>query len=171
MRILLIEDDPEIVAVFETEFAAPAFDLDHATSRDAARDLLATASYDMAVCDLRIPSSPGALDEDVSHGRAVLTQLLSDHSGTPVIAFSAYGTVELMQDLLRKARQEDFLGEGVPHEMLAFFSKDQLPDCVGLLHSIAELIDGLNRIEIATGMSRVEEVVPDLVEVRWRSPA
>jgi len=54
---------------------------------------------------------------------------------------------EIMQDLLRRARQEDFLGEGTPREMLVFYSKDQLPDCVALLHGFAESVETLGQIE------------------------
>lgn len=155
MRLLLVEDDPEIVTVFETEFSV-GFVLVHAASRETALQYLAESTFDLAICDLRIPSESGAMDEDAVHGRAVLTRLLEDHPGTPVVAFSAYGTIELMQELLRRARQEDFLGEGVPRELLIFFSKDQLPDCIALIHDIAAEIEQLDRIEIATGMARLE---------------
>lgn len=156
MRLLLVEDDPEVVAVFQSEFAADAFDLVHVATRDESLEALAQSSFDIAVCDLRIPSSPAAFDADLAHGRAVLMSLIEDHAGTPVIAFSAYGTVQLMQDLLHRARQEDFLGEGRTREMLTFFSKDQLTDCVGHLHDINESIAQLHRIEIATGVSNLD---------------
>ena len=156
MRLLLVEDDPEVVAVFEVEFAAGTAILDHAGCRDDAMAVLAGSSFDAVVCDLRIPSTDGALDDDVAHGRAVLTTILETHPGTPIIAFSAYGTVEIMQDLLRRARQEDFLGEGTPREMLVFYSKDQLPDCVALLHGFAESVETLGQIEIAVGLANIQ---------------
>lgn len=156
MRILLVEDDLEIGSVFEAEFIDGGFELFLAHSRDEALNHLGSARFDVVVCDLRIPSSADALDEDVTHGLAVLAQLLNEHSGTPTIAFSAYGTVEIMQDLLKSARQEDFLGEGSVREMLSFFSKDQLPDCLQALHDMAESIVALDSIEIATGMVNLD---------------
>jgi CheY-like chemotaxis protein len=156
MRILLVEDDPEVVAVFREEFSSDAFQLHHAATRDEALALLGTASFDVAVCDLRLPSAPGALDEEVGHGRAVLTRLVRSYSGTPAIAFSAYGSVSLMQELLRRARQEDFLGEGQTRQMLTFFTKDQLPDCVALLQEMKASIGVLEAIEIATGLERLD---------------
>ena len=156
MRLLLVEDDPEIVDVFQQEFASGAHELRYAGSRDDALAQLESGSFDVIVCDLRLPSTASVLDDDVTHGRAVLTRVLSEHSGTPVIAFSAFGTVQIMQDLMKSARQEDYLGEGTEREMLQFFSKDQLPDCLATLHEISESISSLDTIELATGVANLD---------------
>jgi len=112
----------------------------------------AGSSFDAVVCDLAHPEY-GWRPRWMTWLMVVRFSQRSSktHPGTPIIAFSAYGTVEIMQDLLRRARQEDFLGEGTPREMLVFYSKDQLPDCVALLHGFAESVETLGQIEIGRG--------------------
>lgn len=153
MRLLLVEDDPEIVRVFEAEFpAGEGIELTTASNRQSALGLVDSTSFDLVVCDLRIPSAEGTDDEGVAHGRAVLTRLLRPDLGTPVLAFSAYGTLELVQDLMKEAKQEDFLGEGTPRGMLRFLRKDELPGCINEVRSVETSIDELDQIELAFGL-------------------
>jgi CheY-like chemotaxis protein len=156
MRLLLVEDDEEIVSIFRVEAEAAGDELIAVRSRDEAIAQLDNSAFDLIVCDLRIPSRPDALDEDATHGRAVLTASLGKHPGTPIVGFSAFGSMPLMQELLRKARQEDYLGEGVPREMLAFFTKDELPDCIELVRYVSRSIQELSEVEIATGVTSIE---------------
>ncbi len=121
-----------------------------AGSRDAAFAVLDTP-FDYIICDLRIPTQDGALDAAVEHGEAVLTRVLSALSGTPAIVLSAYGTVDLVNRLLPRTRQDDPFGVRQPMPMLRSLKKSELPECIDLLRAAAVTVGVLNQIEISTG--------------------
>ncbi|HOZ47036.1 MAG TPA: response regulator [Candidatus Hydrogenedentes bacterium] len=51
-RILIVDDDPDILFQFRVQFEAAGFEVVETDSADKARQLLATASVDLAVVDL-----------------------------------------------------------------------------------------------------------------------
>ena len=156
MKVLLVEDDETIVDIFQSEAGAGAFTLTQVADRTEAMAVLREGSFHLIVCDLKIPTSSKAMDEDPAHGRAVLTEVIESHAGTPVIAFSAHGTLPVMQELLERARHADYLGEGVAAPMISFFRKDQITECLAKIHEIGASMAGLDSIEIATGINLID---------------
>jgi CheY-like chemotaxis protein len=155
MRVLLVEDDPEFVDVFELELTRPLFDLNVALSRSSALVAL-EESYELVICDLNIPSDDHGLDTDVAHGMAVLSEVVNTYPGTPIIAFSAYGSVPVLKELLRQGRHGDYLGVGEQQEMVTFLEKSQLTDCLARVKQIQIAMADLADIELSTGMHSID---------------
>ena len=59
MRILLVEDDPDLAEVVTLGLRARAYAVDHAASCAAAEDLARTTTYDVACLDLGLPDGDG----------------------------------------------------------------------------------------------------------------
>ncbi|HKY64842.1 MAG TPA: response regulator transcription factor [Acidimicrobiales bacterium] len=59
MRILLVEDDPDLAEVVTLGLRAQAYAVDHAASCAAAEDLARTTTYDVACLDLGLPDGDG----------------------------------------------------------------------------------------------------------------
>lgn len=152
MRVLLIEDDQTIIEIFDSEAASGQFELTHVANRTDALMVLADGSFHLIVCDLKIPPSRNSFDGDTAHGQAVLTEIIETHKGTPVIAFSAHATMPVMQQLLERARESDYLGVNVAAPMISFFQKDQITECLCKVHEIQSSMAELDAIQIATGM-------------------
>src|SRR4051794_19605087 len=120
MRILLVEDDSNVQDVFRDHCASSGIGLDLAESLEQAQLVVRDSShaYDLAICDLRLPSVEGAVDEAVEHGLAVLQRLLAEWPGVPVVVLSAFGTVEVVADLLLDAKKLDLYGKNHEEPML-----------------------------------------------------
>src|SRR5947208_11723576 len=114
IRVLFVEDDLEYARGLMEALAAaiPALDLRHTRSRAAAFLALEEQSFDLVICDLRIPTTDGALDEHVDHGLAVYAKINDDARGTPVFILSAFGTIELVREIYQGAPREDVFGTG-----------------------------------------------------------
>lgn len=159
MRVLFIEDDPAQVEVVIRTFQGQ-IDFDHVATRDDALALLEAGTYDVAVCDLKIPPTSEGV-ADVEHGLAVLTAILDRCPGTPVIGFTAYKTKEVLELLLREQRREDYLGTLEPRPMLRVMEKDELPEFLAELQALQTEFDLLESIEVA--MAFGHQPVDDLV--------
>ena len=83
MRILLIEDEPELAQMLGAELARNDLVVDHVTSIADAREALAMVRYDAILLDRRLPDGDGT---------ALVPALRADHGGTPVIVLSAMGS-------------------------------------------------------------------------------
>lgn len=59
MRILLVEDDAAIVAALSELLASEGYEVESASRQDAATDLLATSSYDLALLDVSLEQGSG----------------------------------------------------------------------------------------------------------------
>ncbi|WP_417143448.1 response regulator transcription factor [Raoultibacter massiliensis] len=59
MRILLVEDDAAIVATLSELLASEGYEVESASRQDAAIDLLATSSYDLALLDVSLEQGSG----------------------------------------------------------------------------------------------------------------
>jgi DNA-binding response OmpR family regulator len=58
-RILLVEDDPGILALFEQVLLLAGYDVDTGETFQTANDLLASGEYDLLVTDGRLPGGTG----------------------------------------------------------------------------------------------------------------
>lgn len=154
MKLLLIEDDEYFASAFIA--ALPhSIETTLAKSRDSAMEHLATVAFDVIICDLRIPSSDNSLDDAVNHGRLVLREIMENHTGTPTIVFSAYGDMDLMDEVV-EARQEDAFGTGETEPMIRHIPKTEVSKCIGRVNEYASRVQQLESIEIATGLGVIQ---------------
>lgn len=157
MRVLLIEDEAEMVELLEDELGRGmgAEVLVAASRSSAVGAITRDAHFDVAVCDLRIPANDGELDTSVAHGEAVVAHLTDTLPGTPLIVFSAYGDVDVMANLMKRVASGDPFGSGEDRRLIAFYKKDSLPEFIAELDSMRQELALLSGIEISTGMARV----------------
>lgn len=120
-QMLLVEDDRRMVGVFVDILAPLGIEVVPAMSRAAAEPLIG-GEYQVAVCDLQIPSRDGWLDASADHGMSVINQLRSEQPIMPILVFSGLGSTRM---------DEKTDGEG-----LKYFTKSQLPECLAEVKEI-----------------------------------
>lgn len=150
MKLLIIEDDPDVVSRLRETFE-PEIDVVVAETRDDALTKLEAGGYDLIVCDLVIPPTAGAEATTTEHGLFVCDQAREKLPGTPVLIYSAFGELEDLKDRLAEAPQEDVLGTGA-RPLLRAFSKgkpEQLKQAV--LDYAAELRELQDAVAITWG--------------------
>ena len=152
MKLLIVEDDEDNISLFETELGAsttckPTF----ARSRESALTALAAASFDMVVLDLKIPTKDGGLDSDVNHGLAVHSYVQENSYGTPIVVFSAYGTVKLAIKLAENSERNDTWGCGQEEPMTLYKEKSDFVECLAHINRAIEHVDSLAKINLSTG--------------------
>jgi DNA-binding NarL/FixJ family response regulator len=157
MKLLLIENDRDFLNVLTSEFSnIPNVEVCTAASRESAFEELQTSSFDLIVCDLKIPTRDGALDDDIEHGLAVYSKATDLASGTPILILSAFGTLDIVTRLLQDAQRKDILGTRIDYPMKDFVQKARLPDCISKVTELANEITQLDSIEISSGNARIE---------------
>lgn len=101
MRILLIEDDPDISASLRRDLLAAGFAVDVAMDGEAGEFMGASEAYDLAVLDLGLPKMPGL---------AVLKSWRAAGNPLPVIILTARDAWHEKVDGF-KAGADDYLGK------------------------------------------------------------
>ncbi|WP_404393507.1 response regulator [Humibacillus xanthopallidus] len=162
MHVLLVEDRPSVIEIFQLACEREGVRLSVATSLSGAEAVLdkGRINADLAVCDLKIPTSHGGVDEEVAHGLSVLRRLQEECPGVPVIVLSAFGTVDVVSDMLLGARQVDLYGDGSERPMLRFWQKANIK---GVIQAIGEANEQLRQID------QVELYAPDLSDAYRRA--
>lgn len=115
-RLLLVEDDERMIEAFNDSLVPLQVDVLTARSKAEAEEQLG-ADFDIAVCDLGIPTHQGWLDADPEHGSSVISRLLAERPEVIVVIFSGSGSIRNMRDR--------FADNGVK-----FFNKSELPECL-----------------------------------------
>jgi len=92
-KILVIDDDPAILEVMDNYLSSKGFTPLLAEEGRAGLDLFARESPDLVLLDLRLPGIDGL---------EVLSHLVKDAPGIPVIIISGQGTVKDASDSLKK---------------------------------------------------------------------
>jgi hypothetical protein len=88
VRILYVEDEPDVACAMQEALALLGADVSVATSYGAAMDRLADGTIDVLVSDLNLGDGPGGVD--VVRGMRAIPR----HAAVPAVAVSAYGTEE-----------------------------------------------------------------------------
>ena len=101
MRILLVEDDPEIARFVLRGLKRETFAVDHAKNGEDGLHLALTENYDAAVVDIMLPR----LD-----GLSLIRKLREAGRNTPVIILSAKRSTEEKVEGLRSG-SDDYLGK------------------------------------------------------------
>lgn len=82
MKILLVEDEPEIGALVRDGLVAEEFEVEYCQDGDSGMKAATTTSYDALVLDVMLPGHSG-LD--------ILRKVRDDHNNVPVIIITAKG--------------------------------------------------------------------------------
>jgi len=85
MRVLVVEDDPQIAAFVTTGLKQAGFAVDHGADGEAGLHLALLTPYDVAVIDIMLPQ----LD-----GLSLIQELRRQKVGTPVLILSAKRSVD-----------------------------------------------------------------------------
>lgn len=149
MRILLIENEITSIETFteELEFAGLVADLSIARSRDSALAQLSEFEFDVVLCDLRIPSTDGGLDEEEQHGILVIREAIASQPIAPILILSGFGTLENIGDLVNKP-ERDIYGTFEPVTMVRHTPKKNYGLCIGELRSIAAELEALDALHV-----------------------
>jgi CheY-like chemotaxis protein len=149
-RVLLVEDDPTFGAFIRDELTrlSPDIEVVLVEDRDSASTALAAGIWDVLICDLKIPAQARGLDAAVEHGRAVIGEARNVCPGTPVIVMSAFNTLDIAQELIVAARQEDIYGNNAPEPMLLCFQKGQADQCLATVKHHVDELARLGEIEV-----------------------
>jgi CheY-like chemotaxis protein len=153
IRVLLVEDDSSISEALVDAVRNAGIELSWyvVTNRqDAARVVTEPEGFDLAICDLRIPSESGFLDSHVDYGREILATIRAKHPGTPVCVFSAYADEEFLEKLVLTQTTGDPFGRGSKEPMVKPFRKSKLVDLVTEVCRCASEVIQLDAIEIST---------------------
>ncbi|MBI3724815.1 response regulator transcription factor, partial [bacterium] len=85
MRVLLVEDEPNVAAFVKKGLAEEGFSVDHAKNREDGLHMGTRESYDVLVVDRRLPDGDGVDLVREVRGRGV---------GTPILVLSALADLE-----------------------------------------------------------------------------
>jgi CheY-like chemotaxis protein len=113
-NVLLVEDNADSREAAEDEILRqiPEARISWAGDAESAMAFIDAGFFDLAVCDLKIPARPRELTTNESNGISIVSRLQRDYPGTPIIIFSAYGTVENTEPYTAGA--ERLAAHGVP---------------------------------------------------------
>jgi DNA-binding NtrC family response regulator len=70
-RILLVEDDPEVLLVFEQVLRDEAYEVDTSLTFSGGRDHLELRRYDLLITDGRLPDGTGIGLADIAHEKNI----------------------------------------------------------------------------------------------------
>ena len=115
-RILIIDDEPDLLTAFARMLTSETHDVETATSAEEALDLLETASFDLVLTDLSMPKMDGF---------ELLTRMRQRGDATPTLVISGAGTVEHAVRALRLGAL-DFLEKPVHRERLVLTVQNAL---------------------------------------------
>ena len=154
MKLLFVEDEPELHASLRAEVAGLGVDVDVASHAEEALASIRDRGYDLVVCDLKIPASAEAPEAHKEHGISVYDQVRLCLPGVPVIIFSAFGNLADLGDRLSEAQPQDLYGDG-PVKMVVERTKAQLREVVELIGVQANVLTRLSaEVEVSGAAAR-----------------
>lgn len=85
MRVLLVDDEPELVHTMAERLEMRDFQVDAVTSGAAALEQIRTEVYDVIVVDIKMPGMSG---------HAVTSAIREEHPDMPIILLTGHGAAE-----------------------------------------------------------------------------
>jgi CheY-like chemotaxis protein len=151
LKTLIVEDAADVLDELRRT-VQPAFDLGEivlAESRDEALERLEAEVFDLIILDRKLPTSNGALDDDVAHGEAVYEYIKEFVIGTPVRFWTAYSEDEYIGEKIDSdVRKEDIWGTGKQYATVGIISKSRFDHVIALCREVKECVRALTLIEI-----------------------
>ena len=115
-RILIVDDEPELLTVFSRMLTSETHDVETAVSAESALDLLDRSSFDLVLTDLSMPRMDGF---------ELLTRMRQRGDATPTLVVSGAGTVEHAVRAI-KLGALDFLEKPIHRERLVLTVQNAL---------------------------------------------
>ena len=162
MRLLLIDDDAEQLKVFNELLPdrTPGIEIFQASNLADARALIEARRFDVAVVDLRLPTTADATDEADEHGIAIIEKIRAELPGTPTIILTGYGSMELVQRTYKRYMQDGMPFGGKSFRLFEVITKENLRDCFTALAEMQVDWQALSDIELEFG-ARVPRLAED----------
>jgi CheY-like chemotaxis protein len=107
LRVLLVDDEPLLVRSFARLLRARGAVTDTAENGQAALEKLATQSFDLVLCDVRMP---------VMDGPSMLTELRQRGDQTPLVFLTGYA--DSSEHEMKALGAREVLGKPIDIEML-----------------------------------------------------
>ena len=150
MKVLLIENEPAVVEKLceQLRLLAPHFEVDVAMSRSSGISAITCGEFDFIICDLRIPTRDGEVNDSEDHGLAVFYKAKELCPGTPCLFFTGFATSQRVLDELSSGEVHDIFGTGKPYEMTRLLTKDNFLLCLERLEEFASELEKLGVIHI-----------------------
>ncbi len=92
-NILLVEDEVNILKVLSTALKKEKFNVESAMTGEDALDMMKNKKFDLVLSDYKLPGM---------NGETLLEIIMSDDSTIPVILLTAYGTIDLAVNAMKK---------------------------------------------------------------------
>jgi DNA-binding NtrC family response regulator len=107
-RILLVEDDPELLKLFADLLADASHEVDTAGTVAAGRGLMNCRDYDLLVTDGRLPDGLGTVLVDIARTRDIPALLITGHA-FEFLRYKPHGDVTNYTLLQKPLRPHQFL--------------------------------------------------------------
>jgi DNA-binding NtrC family response regulator len=157
-RILVVDDQPHILAALELLLKPQGYRIDSARSPEIARDALGSGQYDAALIDLNYTRDTTSGGE----GMALLSEIIALDSSLPVIVMTAWGNVELAVEAMRRGAR-DFLQKPWENERLLSILRTQVELHRALQN--AERLSAENKLLKAQGRREFIATAPSMLPV------
>jgi len=158
-RILVVDDDPSILELIKIDLDSEGYQIDTAkTAKDALSKLEEGVPYELVMLDVRLPDATGV---------TVLEKVKSKNVEVPVIMISAYATVELAVEAVKKGAY-DFISKPFELEELhirvsnALSSRNLSAEVKTLRDQLGERYRFENIIGKSPKMQRVYDLLKDV---------
>ncbi|HWP56363.1 MAG TPA: sigma-54 dependent transcriptional regulator [Candidatus Acidoferrales bacterium] len=115
-RVLVVDDEPNILALFERVLGKEGYRVECASAAEAALGRLETEWFDLIISDLKMPG----LD-----GLELLKRAKALNPGVPFVILTAYGTVESAVTAMKEGAN-DYLTKPINNEQLKLIVKKAL---------------------------------------------
>lgn len=107
-RILIVDDDPYFLRVLSRILSNENFQVSTASGATEATRFLAEKSFDVVICDLRLPDGDGL---------SVLQEARKTRNDVPVVILTAYGEVDTYLEAMNAGATE-YLSKPIKSEEL-----------------------------------------------------
>ncbi|MBL0159079.1 MAG: sigma-54-dependent Fis family transcriptional regulator [Bryobacterales bacterium] len=132
-RILVVDDDESLRRVTQVQLEQAGYRVATAPSGPDALRMMGESPYDLVITDLRMPGMSGI---------ELLNRIRSEHPGTAVVMFTAFGSVDSAVEAMR-AGAYDYITKPVHPEQLTLVVKRSL-DHLNLLEEVRLLRSSLD---------------------------
>jgi two-component system response regulator AtoC len=161
-RILIVDDDDALRESLELVLVAEGYGVVSAASARAALAAIEQATFDVVLCDLRMPGMDGM---------ELLPQLVRRLPGVAVILMSAYGSADLAVEALRRGAYDYLAKPFQPSEVVLTIRKARERERLRLANQIlrrdlARAVGDRPIVAASQGMIDVLEVVERAAEFK-----
>ncbi len=162
-RVLVIDDERDIVRALEILLKAEGYSVTPAFSGDEALGLVASESFDIVLTDLKMPGADGL---------KVLEETKKTNPHTAVVVMSAYATVESAVDAMKKGASDyivkPFINEDIRMTFRRLLEQERLrAENLALRRELSQHKGRCKEvIFISDAMSRVFEVLESVIPTK-----